>query len=224
MFSNENKTSKQDLIARLNIITMDIDNIINDLSSKKLQKKFRYLLYVSSVNDPGQFINFNHIIDEALEDLNKKLSKQTKLASAFTLAFLASLVWKFNHTNSSRDSNYPPGLGLLTSSLSGYELYSIHHTKKEISKLNSIKTIINKNAVYNEMLSKMLNPEDINFREEFFNKHIKADQLAELKEKLENKKSKGSFVLWKPTKNMQIGHAKFPELKLNLDNTTRSNP
>jgi hypothetical protein len=227
MFSSDYKASKQDLIARLNIVTMDIHSIINNLSSKKLQKKFNYLLYVSSVNDPGQFNNFNQIIDEALEELNKKLSKQKQLAGVFGLTFFLSLVWGFRDANSHTHRRpYPPGLGLLTSSLSGYELYSIHKTNNEIGKLNTIKKIINKAMPDNEKLSKILGPEDVSFRKEFYQKFIQAEKTAEQNEKKHADKSKGSFLLWNPAQSIlpQVGFAKVPEISLGLNHNTAPKP
>ena len=208
MFSHEYKSSKEDLIARLNVATMKINNAIKELSSNKLKKVLNYLLCTTSPNDPYQFNNLIKTMDDEIDELKQKLNAQTKWASVFGITFSLSLMLNIKGSSDYHSDRYSfaKPLAFIAAPLSLYELYSIKNIKKEIKKINKIKKLIERSMVDNDKLASLLDHDSLKFREEFYQKHIQADDLAEQKEQKEKNSSKASMVRWNLSKSF------FPDL------------
>ncbi len=212
--------SKEDIIARLNQVTTSLNERTQELRSAESKKLIESLFTVTSINDPYQFNNMRRTIDDINDSLSQKLHIELKRTGACSAVFALSYL--------AMTSMEKPPVGLvfcMNALLFGYEGHAIHQIRKEIKTLNKIEKIIERNSPDNTALANILtaNPDSASTlaamkheREEYFEKHIKPQNMEN--QKADKRKTSGAFFKWSSKEGaaMGVGKATLPEAQIHL--------
>lgn len=220
-FFNESQKSKNYLINKLNIALIEINSLVNKMDLGPRRETLKYLLSASSFEDPYQLELMQKTLDDEIAILIKQRGK---------LGFKGCITWSLcslgvSFTNAvvslteSKDLYGMPKLTMsnnlsiyafVSSVIGGAAAIRAYIIESKIANLNNIKKIISKLTDDNQKLVSLLNfqnPDELDFRQDFFDKYILPGDRIELEKRVREELARPvvtNYTEWNPRESFII--------------------